>query len=273
MLRVLSLGAGVQSSALLLMSERGELPKLDAAVFADTGDETDATYNWLKYLIANCETPILVGTRGYSISGHVEPRIRWGKRLDKPPFFVATDSTPGPINRDCTREWKVNIVRAVIKQEILGLKKGARWPDKPAVEQWIGISGDEMGRMVSSTEKWSVMWHPLIQDEDYRFRIPNVTRYGCEQWLADNSYPVPPESSCWHCPFHSNKRWRWLRDNEPHNFQRAIEYDRMIRSGPGGVIHGMEQPAYLHRSLIPLDEVDVEEVENLPLFNCGVCDT
>lgn len=35
MLRVLSLGAGVQSSVLLLMSCRGELPKLDAAVFAD----------------------------------------------------------------------------------------------------------------------------------------------------------------------------------------------------------------------------------------------
>ena len=36
-LNVLSLGAGVQSSTLLLMSCRGVLPKLDAAIFADTG--------------------------------------------------------------------------------------------------------------------------------------------------------------------------------------------------------------------------------------------
>ena len=35
-LRVLSLGAGVQSTALLLMSCKGEIEKLDAAVFADT---------------------------------------------------------------------------------------------------------------------------------------------------------------------------------------------------------------------------------------------
>lgn len=34
-LRVLSLGAGVQSSTLALMIEHGELPPIDAAVFAN----------------------------------------------------------------------------------------------------------------------------------------------------------------------------------------------------------------------------------------------
>ena len=48
---VLSLGAGVQSSTLLLMSCLGELPKLDCAVFADTGWETKATYRHLEWLI------------------------------------------------------------------------------------------------------------------------------------------------------------------------------------------------------------------------------
>ena len=124
MRRVLSLGAGVQSSALLMMSEHGELPKLDAAVFADTGDESDAVYRWLRWLQKTCKTPILVGTRGYSIVGHVEPRIRWGKRLDKPPFFVETDSTPGPINRDCTREWKIINAEFATHESRLGPPKG-----------------------------------------------------------------------------------------------------------------------------------------------------
>ena len=35
-LRILSLGAGVQSSVVLLMSIKGILPRLDAAIFADT---------------------------------------------------------------------------------------------------------------------------------------------------------------------------------------------------------------------------------------------
>ena len=35
--RVLSLGAGVQSTALLLMMIHGEIPKADAVIFSDTG--------------------------------------------------------------------------------------------------------------------------------------------------------------------------------------------------------------------------------------------
>jgi hypothetical protein len=39
MTNVLSLGMGVQSTAIYLMSSLGELPRLDFAVFADTGRE------------------------------------------------------------------------------------------------------------------------------------------------------------------------------------------------------------------------------------------
>ena len=45
MLRVLSLGAGVQSTTLLLMSELGELPLLDAAIFADTQSEPSVAFD------------------------------------------------------------------------------------------------------------------------------------------------------------------------------------------------------------------------------------
>ena len=75
MLRILSLGAGVQSSVVLLMSERGELPKLDHAIFADTGDEPKSVYEYLQYLKSICKTPIHVVSRGYSISEHVKERI------------------------------------------------------------------------------------------------------------------------------------------------------------------------------------------------------
>ena len=47
MLEVLSLGAGVQSSTVLMLSCRGDLPKLDVAVFADTGWEPAAVYEHL----------------------------------------------------------------------------------------------------------------------------------------------------------------------------------------------------------------------------------
>jgi 3'-phosphoadenosine 5'-phosphosulfate sulfotransferase (PAPS reductase)/FAD synthetase len=48
--RILSLGAGVQSTTVLLMSCKGVLPKLDMAIFADTGWEPPAVYEHLAWL-------------------------------------------------------------------------------------------------------------------------------------------------------------------------------------------------------------------------------
>jgi hypothetical protein len=47
-LRVLSLGAGVQSTTLALMAAEGKLPGLDAAIFADTrlGAGPGSTSTW-----------------------------------------------------------------------------------------------------------------------------------------------------------------------------------------------------------------------------------
>lgn len=61
MKRVLSLGAGVQSTTLFLMSLRGELPPLDAAIFADTQWEPKAVYkhlNWLVQLAEEAGVPL-----------------------------------------------------------------------------------------------------------------------------------------------------------------------------------------------------------------------
>ena len=56
-LQALSLGAGVQSSALLLMSAHGLLPKVDYAAFADPGWERPETYAALDRLEREVATP------------------------------------------------------------------------------------------------------------------------------------------------------------------------------------------------------------------------
>jgi hypothetical protein len=43
-LRVLSLGAGVQSSTVLFKMLEGEIPMADVSIFADTGNEPKAVY-------------------------------------------------------------------------------------------------------------------------------------------------------------------------------------------------------------------------------------
>ena len=48
--QVLNLGAGVQSTTVLLMSLTGELEPLDHVIFADTGWEPQAVYDHLGWL-------------------------------------------------------------------------------------------------------------------------------------------------------------------------------------------------------------------------------
>src|SRR5690606_33579649 len=72
-------------------------------------------------------------------------------------------------------------------------------------------------------------------------------------WLQRNGYPVPMKSACIGCPFHDDRYWRDMRDNRPEEWADAVDFDRQIRTGLRGVLH----EAYLHRSLVPLDQVDL----------------
>ena len=49
-LRILSLGAGVQSSALAMMAAHGDIEPVEAAIFADTQAEPEEVYQWLDWL-------------------------------------------------------------------------------------------------------------------------------------------------------------------------------------------------------------------------------
>ena len=54
---LLSLGAGVQSTTLLILAARGDLEPLDGAVFADTGWEPAAVYTHLDRIERDIATP------------------------------------------------------------------------------------------------------------------------------------------------------------------------------------------------------------------------
>lgn len=274
MLRILNCGCGVQSSTILLMSIHGELPKLDAVIFADTGDEPQSVYDWAEFLRSKAEsagirwvdTKASHGRAGTgSLAAHVSQGIADGKRVDSPPLFViGQDGAASIIGRGCTSKWKiVPIVKAT--REVIGLRKGQRFPKSLAVETWLGISADEMQRMKVSVDPWQRFWHPLIEDEwiDGRFAplrpiADRMRRSDCLAWMDRNGYPEPPRSACWHCPFHSDAEWRRLRDQERESFDKAVEFDRALRaSGKIGFLRNGE--AYLHRSLKPLSEVNFDD--------------
>lgn len=245
-LTVLSLGAGVQSTALLLMALHGEFDRLpDCAIFADTGWEPQTVYthlDWLEREVAG-RIPIHRVSRG-NIFGEVLAHVREGARVSNPPFYIKNaDGTGGILRRGCTYEYKVRPKEAKIR-DLLGVPKGRQVRGK-LVEQWYGISMDEVQRMKDSDVGWITNRYPLIDK--------GLSRHGCLIWLKNHGYPPPPKSACIGCPFHSDRMWRELKRIRPDEWAQAVEWDAAVRTG----MKGVDGEAYLHRSLLPLDQVDL----------------
>lgn len=248
-LRVLSLGAGVQSTTLALMAAQGEIgPMPDCAIFADTGWEPQAVYRHLDWLRSpgRLPFPVYVVSAGNIRDGLIEGAK--GGRWASIPAFTRTVKrngcvSIGMIRRQCTHDHKILPIRRKIR-ELLGLTR-RRSPTFPVSEQWIGISLDEVMRMKPSFENWQINRWPLIERR--------MTRNDCLLWLSRHGYPLPPKSACIGCPFHSNDRWRHLRDTDPEGWADAVAVDRCIRTG----FRGIRGEVFLHRDAVPLDQADL----------------
>ena len=252
--RVLSLGAGVQSSTLLLMSHRGLLPKLDLAIFADTGWESESTYvhlEWLKREVASSGMEVWIVSAG-NIYEDLLDAADGSRRFASIPCFCMDNGKMGMLRRQCTHEYKVTPIRQAVRQ-YLGIAKGQRAP-RDAVEQWIGISTDEGQRMrVYKPDRMVDVRFPLIQSV-------GMSRYDCLAWLREN-YPdiVVPRSACIGCPFRDNKSWRQIKDN-PIEWEKAINVDNALR---GAKLQNVSSGSlYLHRSGVPLEQVDLTTQED-----------
>jgi hypothetical protein len=271
-LKILSLGVGVQSSTVFLMSCYGELEKLDCAIFADTGWETKEVYEWFKFLKSEGDKH---GIKIHTVSsGNIRDdalisqiRAESGKRAASMPLFVlGPNGERGMINRQCTYEYKIKPVQK-LQRELLGYKPKQRIP-AGLMETWKGISTDEMKRASMSEVKWIEFYYPLIDPE------VRMSRGDCLNWFSKKGLPKPPRSACIGCPFKSNDEWRYLRDNCPKEWEDAILVDKKIRDTGGGKLRG---EVFLHADRIPLDQVDLSNIHDTGQMNffdnecMGVC--
>ncbi|MEV5597592.1 hypothetical protein [Streptomyces sp. NPDC052496] len=254
-LRVLSLGAGVQSTTLLLLSVQGRLPRLDAAVFADTGWEPAAVYAHLDRLEREVAAPAgipILRTGGGSIRADaLDPAHRFASM----PLFVRNpDGTVGMIRRQCTDEYKLKKIKKKVRA-LLGYPGRQRVPAGVFAEQWVGISRDEFTRAKDSGLRYAVNRHPLLELD--------WTRTDCLRFLARHGWAHTPKSACIGCPFHSDAQWRHMRDHQPDEWADAVAFDHAIRQGnrrgtaTGSPLLGQ---AYLHRSCRPLDQAPIDRV-------------
>ncbi len=261
---VLSLGAGVQSTALYLMFMRGELPnKLDAAIFSDTQEEPLEVYNHLQWIKSLGGPPILLGTAGKLGDDLVGGRNSTGGRFASIPAFTTSDdgATVGITRRQCSKEYKTEVVGKVLRQEFLGLKPGQHVPKGILVYQYIGISLDESGRAFR-------MQKNVPAPKYIRRRFPLIdkliTRANCRTYLQDKVPHQTPRSACVFCPYHDDYEWNRMKETDPAGWSRSVEIDRALRADGSVVNRDMKSSMYLHRSCQPLELVQLNPKAQIP---------
>lgn len=223
--RVLSLGAGQQSSALLLMSIEGLLPRLDLVIFADTQWERRVVYDNVDRL------------EGRAVEAGIPfERVTVGPLRDAAlnddfvpmPVYGTHEGRDVVMRQSCTMNWKIRPIRRRVR-EIAGRLHGL------TVEMWLGISFDETYRMKPSPVEYIEHRYPLI---DMRW-----TRADCVRFLAGHGMGDAPRSSCVACPYKAVGEWRTMARDAPDEWADAVAFDEAMRSRPDPLfVHGSRKP-------------------------------
>jgi hypothetical protein len=252
---IISLGAGVQSSFALLAAASGEMDYMpQRAIFCDTQTEPKKVYRHLEFLqdTVNHIIPITIVTAG----NLVKDALTASKRFASMPLFVfGKDGKQAMIRRQCTNEYKI----APFQKEVAKIIRKQYHKNK--VRKWLGISTDEAIRMRLSDTKYIENYYPIIEKR--------MSRFDCIAWFIAKGYPIPPKSSCIVCPFHSDSFWQDMKDNEPEEFEEACLFDEAIRWSMTRFT--LKSPAFLHRSMKPLRDVDFKKGYHNNLFTNMEC--
>lgn len=267
-------------------AKTGRPTKLDYAVFADTGEEPKAVYKHVRWLQSLGGPPILIRNIGSRLGDDlIGGRNSTGQRFAAIPAFTESpvvydefddddvlqmelleavdvyagegvvdaiaDTKRGQTRRQCSKEYKVDVIEKTIRRELYGLAPGRRLPKSARVHQYVGISLDEAGRFerLKKRRTLGTMHAPLIDR--------HMTRADCVAWLEERGR-VPhmvPRSACVFCPFHSDAEWVRVR-SVPEDWARAVEVDEALRAAGSVANRNMDAPMYLHAQLKPLVQVE-----------------
>jgi len=242
-LNYISLGAGVQSTAMLVLAGQGKIPNIKDAIFADTGDEPQYIYDYLE-ILKNYSKGVGINlhcvTRGILSDATFDWRGR-DRTFVSMPAFTITKKGRGMIRRICTAEFKIKPINEKVR-ELMGYRRYQHI--KEMAYAHIGISIDEASRMKDSRVKWVKHIYPLI-DMD-------INRTDCIKLVEAAGLPTPKKSACIYCPYHSDAHWIEMKNDYPLEFKKACDFDDSIRHADW---NQTGDSLFIHSQRIPLKEV------------------
>ena len=213
--KVISYGGGVQSTAMIVLAIQGRIPDVDAALFSNVGDDTE--HPDTIHFVRNIMIP-WAAERGFSVQELTpirrgEPTTIWNEMMrpdSKRDMIPVFGEQGNPLRRVCTVDFKVKTIHR-------WLKANGATKENPAYVQ-LGISTDEIQRANNKqTYPYEIKQFPLLD--------LGMNRTDCMQVIRDAGLPVPPKSSCFFCPFHSELTWSELRRDHPDLFDKAQQLE------------------------------------------------
>lgn len=225
----LSYGAGVNSTALLILLSTGRLPQYTPfrVLFSDTKTERPETYSYLGRITTWASEHGVTIETCYPKEGVLE---RW-KRLSV---------CGNRMMRACTVEAKIRPMERYLKEH--GTKEDPNL---------IGIHAGESHRAKPAYPNERTRLYPLV-DLD-------IDHEGCQKIIRDAGLCVPFKSGCWCCPFLRVREILELAKDNPDKFAEIIALEEAANANhPGDTVRiqwGKPAKEYLKR---------VHELDHLP---------
>lgn len=193
MKKYLSFGAGVNSTALLLLladeSEEFE------TIFVNHGGDYPETYEYIHYLI----------DKGFQITEIKPPAYCGCTTIEQ--YILKYKFLPGVFCRWCTMHFKV----------VPFLK----YIEMPAIV-YLGFCYDEKKRAERRTKR-----HKEENNAIYKYPLidAKLNRNDCIAIIKEHNLKIPSRSTCYFCPFQSKQQIRELFLHHQDLYERVVELE------------------------------------------------
>ena len=271
-MKILSCGAGQQSTALALMScdnvlNRNKYPLIpvyDAIIFCDLGGERKWVYEQVEFIAIVCKQ---VGIPFYILRGKNlkdDYMKNYGKRrVCTIPFWsIDENGKKGKMTRHCTIDYKIIQMQNFVRWNLLGYKKGQRTKpeDIQAHEMHIGFTAEEQQRIFDSKHKLFVNKFPMV---DMGLERKDNYAYVKERWGIETR-----GSACLFCPFHTNYFFKECKHSCKEDYNTIVEFDEMLEHGiPDSRIGVPNSKIYISRSRKRVKDLQEEECNDKEFFD------
>lgn len=262
-MKVLSFGAGQQSTALALMScdnvlhpGKFPVPVYDAIIFCDLGGEREWVYKQVDFVRQVCymvRIPFFI-LKDKNLK--VDYFERYGQqRVSAIPFWsIDENGRKGKMRRHCTIDYKIIQIQNFVRWNLLGYKKGQRLKleDIGAHEMHIGFTAEERQRIFESKNKLFINKYPMVD--------MGLTRKDNYAYVVENWGLKTRGSACLFCPFHTNYFFWQCKNTCEEDYKVVLDFDELLENGiPNRRLGVPDSKVFICRSRKRIRNLEQEE--------------